>query len=434
VGEKTVYAWAKAGGEIGESASVTVNLVEPGTEDTENWDKTIDGGGANPIDFPFEVTTDSQENVYVVGFAAGVAGNGDNLDGWVKKFSSNGTEDTENWNKGIDWGDKIDGARAVAVDSEDNVYVAGSGDSVGGGPGHDWWIKKFSSDGTEDTTNWNIKINGRNGSDFPTAAAVDGDDALIVVGNGDDLLDPVSTDEYWWIHKYTSSGGLAWEEQFDHGGGSTDQAWGVAVDSANRVYVVGFGENLVTGSSNEDWWIKRFSSGGTEDTTHWDQSFNSPSKNDGEDRAFSVAVDSGDNVYVYGTGENLRSAISGPDLWLKKFDTNGNEEWEKKLDGNFVFDVASSVHVDGNDNVMITGIAMSGSSSYDWWTKKYDSDGAEETEYWDLRLEAAFTVEPYPRSAMAPSGNLYFVYAEENAVDATSSYDWRIRKLINDGD
>lgn len=50
-----------------------------------------------------------------------------------------------------------DGASAVAIDPSDgSVYVAGSGENlIGSETSSDWWIKKFSSSGVEDTTGWN---------------------------------------------------------------------------------------------------------------------------------------------------------------------------------------------------------------------------------------------------------------------------------------
>lgn len=158
-------------------------------ENTTTWNKTYDGEGAIPWDdIARSVANDSNDNIYVVGHGNSIAvpavPTGD--DWWIKKFWSNGTEDTS-WNKTFDGGSLAAGsdiAYSVAVDSNDNVYVAGVGeDLLDLTSNQDWWIKKFSSDGTEDTTNWNITYSHQSDSyDYARSVAVDSDDNVYVVG------------------------------------------------------------------------------------------------------------------------------------------------------------------------------------------------------------------------------------------------------------
>ena len=65
--------------------------------------------------------------------------NGSNSDWWIKKYAPDGTEDLANWNRVIDGGLGDDYGRSVAVDSKENVYVAGT---YWNGANSDWWIKK----------------------------------------------------------------------------------------------------------------------------------------------------------------------------------------------------------------------------------------------------------------------------------------------------
>jgi hypothetical protein len=90
----------------------------------------------------------------------------------------------------------------------------------------------------------------------------------------------------------------------------------VAVDTNGNVYVVGYGTNIASSSSGNDWWIKKFSSSGVEDTSNWDKRIDG---NSGEDFAYSVAVGSEGSAYVGGYGSNLVSSTSGSDWWVKKF-------------------------------------------------------------------------------------------------------------------
>ena len=106
-----------------------------------------------------------------------------------------------------------------------------------------------------------------------------------------------------------------WGESFDSG--SNEHVYGIAIDSAGNVYVVGYGVNLARGTSSFDWWIKKFNSAGTEDTATGDKSFDS---SDGDDRAFAVVVDDASgNIYVAGFLD-FGSSVLG-DRVVKKFDS-----------------------------------------------------------------------------------------------------------------
>jgi hypothetical protein len=68
-----------------------------------------------------------------------------------------------------------------------------------------------------------------------------------------------SSDYDWWVKKYSSEGVefTAWEKKFD-GNGESDQAYGVAIDSFDCVYVVGYGSNIQNETSSYDLWIHKF--------------------------------------------------------------------------------------------------------------------------------------------------------------------------------
>ena len=60
------------------------------------------------------------------------------------------------------------------------------------------------------------------------------------------------------------------------------------------------------------------------------------------------------------------------DWWIKKFDSQGNELWDKRYDGNGDYDVIYSVAVDSSGKVYAAGAGMylGGSTELDWWIKK----------------------------------------------------------------
>ena len=111
------------------------------------------------------------------------------------------------------------------------------------------------------------------------------------------------------------------------GNGSNDTVYSVTMDSSDNFYVAGYGLNLVSGSSGEDWWIKKFTLSGIEDNAGWNKTING---NGTDDIAYECAVDSINNVYVVGYMHNGTDL----DMCIKKFNSNGTEiisGWNKLL-------------------------------------------------------------------------------------------------------
>ena len=264
----------------------------------------------------------------------------------------------ESWDKMIGSGE----AYSVALDSTDgSVYVVGYGQNlVTGSSFGDWWIKKYSSSGGEI---WERKFDAGSNNDGANSVAVNqSDGSVYVAGDGFDLISGTSQSD-WWIKKLDSSGvedTTNWDKQIDFGnpfGQNSESAQSVAIDPTDgSVYVAGRGFNLVTGSSSTDWWIKKFTPAGTEDTTFWDKKINGLGS---QDSSKSVAVAADGSVYVAGYGSSLVPGSSNCDWWIKKFDSNGNEDtvgWNKKYDGSGACDEAESVRIDPTDgSVYVAG-------------------------------------------------------------------------------
>jgi hypothetical protein len=291
---------------------------------------------------------------------------------------------------------------AIALDSEDNVYAVGYGTNLVGGKGQDWWIKKFDKDGREldfggsglpasgggfspcTTNGLDLVFNsGSNSGDVITAIVTDADDNLFVIGFGDNLVG-ASSDLDWWIKKFDKNGiedTMNWDKSFDSSGGATgtydDRAYAAAIDASGNIYIVGEGWDLMSDTSRSDWWLKKFDKNGNEDTTNWDKKYDGGT--DGNETAHSVAVDSAGNVYVAGYVATLGTDPSGDDWWVKKYDSAGVEDtsWEKKLDGNAGGDRSCCVAVDSDDSVYVAGYGSDlydASSSYDLWVQKLLGD------------------------------------------------------------
>ncbi|MBE0433897.1 SBBP repeat-containing protein, partial [candidate division WOR-3 bacterium] len=103
--------------------------------------------------------------------------------------------------------------------------------------------------------------------------------------------------------------------------------------------------------------------------TAWVGRYNGPGND--YDEATSLAVDEQGNVYV--TGSSIGSGTS-LDYATIKYDSAGVEQWVQRYNGPANGDDwATSLAVDGQGNVYVTGPSIGSGTSLDYATIKYDS-------------------------------------------------------------
>ena len=317
-------------------AGFGTNLVTSGGSSADLWlrkfqaDGTEITSGAWPLEFATTtlcpggsrddrveaLATDSSGNIYMAGQRGLSTTCNAITDWWIKKFASDGTEITAGWDKTHDAGASSgDSARDIIIDGLGQIYVVGTfrtttrDDEMG--------IKKYQSDGTEDTVNWDKTLGQTAGflDDTGSAIAIDADNNVYTAGQF--FSGPVVSRDMV-LKKFQGNGTeitTGWDKRMD--GGHIDDALGLVYDGFGHVYVVGYGTHMVSGSSNRDWWIKKFATDGTEVTSGWDKRLD---VNGGADTAYAITVDSTGAVYVVGGGSNFAGAGTGLDWWVKKFE------------------------------------------------------------------------------------------------------------------
>jgi len=133
----------------------------------------------------------------------------------------------------VDYNSPSDGfeeAKAVAVDSSENIVVVGYDDRFDIGESMNWMIRKYDPAGS---LLWSRTYNSpADGWDVANAVAIDTSDNIIVVGEED--RPDITEGPNWRIRKYDSSGSVVWSRTYNGLNDGWDEATAVAVDTSGE--------------------------------------------------------------------------------------------------------------------------------------------------------------------------------------------------------
>ena len=278
------------------------------------WAKSA---GGNYYDDGMSVTTDASGNAYLTGyfgsstitFGSTTLTNAGSYDIFLVKYDPNGNV---LWAKGVG-GSYEDQGSSVAVDPSGNNFVTGYFNSL---------TLTFGT-----TTVQNI-------SEFDV-----------------------------FLAKYDAGGNVLWAK--GAGGNNDDYAYSVAADASGNAFVAGafdsptitFGTVTLTnagGVLKNDVFIAKYDAGGN---VLWAKSAGGTD----DDVAYSVAADPSGNAYLTGYfssshitfGSTVLTNTGGENIFLVKYDPNGNVIWAKNEIG--VSDEANSVTTDASGNIYVAG-------------------------------------------------------------------------------
>lgn len=312
------------------------------------------------------LAVDTQGNVYVTGQSWGLGGNYDYA---TVKYNSAGQQQWVTRYDGPNNGN--DQANAMAIDSSGNVYVTGSSQTADSYT--EWATIKYDSAGQE---LWVARHNV-----CPRSYAVA--NAIGVDGSGNLYVTGVDADG-WGTVKYNSSGEEQWVAHYNSGAPAA-----IAINKAGDVYVTGGDSDYVTinyDSAGQEQWVARYHGPGT-----------------GSDHARAIALDAAGNIYV--TGASAGSGTAS-DYATIKYDSAGNQQWVARYDGSaHSDDHAAAIAVDGSGDVYVTGDSVGLGTLYDYATIKYNSAGQQQ---WATRYNGPGNDEDGATAiAVDNSGNAY---------------------------
>lgn len=370
-------------------------------------------------DIPYAMTVDAAGGIVVTGTGA-TAGSND----WATiKYSSSGVQE---WLRSLDGGGN-DAAAAIATDQAGNIYVTGS--SAGGlysmtakytAVGDRLWIQNFTTTGEGDAGvdvavdhDGNVYVTGYNvetatGFDIVTIKYSPGGVELWVRrfgGSGDDSPAAIACDASgvyvtgssngdYTTIKYDFDGVQQWVRSYNGTGNGNDSPADLMVDTAGNIYVTGQSTGVGT---NVDYATIKYDGSGDE---QWARRYDGPATTlaSDYDRAVALAVDASGNVFVTGN--------SSDDFATVKYDAAGTEVWVRRYSGPAAgADWATAVAVDGSGNSYVTGSSYGSSTTqYDFATLSYDPSGAVR---WTERYNGPGNNYDTPYSIAVHSGDVY---------------------------
>jgi uncharacterized delta-60 repeat protein len=208
------------------------------------------------------------------------------------------------------------------------------------------------------------------------SVAIQSDGKIVAAGN--------SRNGNWdfALARYNTDGSL--DTSFDSGGkvttdfgGGNDRAYSVAIQSDGKIVAAGYSSN----GSNNDFALARYNTDGTLDTN-----FDSGGKvttdfGGGNDYAFSVAIQSDGKIVAAGRGSN-----GGDDFALVRYNTDGTLDTNFDSGGKVTTDFggdddqAYSVAIQSDGKIVVAGLSYTGSNN-GFALVRYNTDGTLDTSF-----------------------------------------------------
>ncbi len=287
-------------------------------------------------------------------------------------------------------GASYDEGSGVATDASGNVFITGQFNSAtinfgtitltnAGVSIVDVFITKYDANGN---VLW-AKSAGSTGADVGTSISTDTSGNVFMTGNfrsptitfGSITLTHTGTTMYndIFIVKYDASGNVLWAKSA--GGTSYDEGYSVSTDVSGNVFMTGkinsptitFGTITLTTASalgSGDIFIVKYDTSGN---VLWAKSAGGGTS----DQGYSVSTDASGNVFITGSfwsptisfGTITLTNAGSCDIFIVKYDANGNVLWAKSV-GGVSNDEGLSVSTDANGNVFIAGSSRSPTISF----------------------------------------------------------------------
>lgn len=318
----------------------------------------------------------------------------------VPFFSLNTFSQEYQWAKAAGWIGQ-DAARAVAIDDDGNVYVAGQYGGYAqfdtifcyGNGTYEAFLAKYNAAGD---IQW-VKHAGGPNEDYATGVCIDAEGFIYITGY---FLDSIFFDDVKlqsadlhdvFIAKYTPAGELVWAKRA--GGRGDDRAYAITADPHGDVAIVGqfkgtatFDFNFVTSSGNYDAFIAKYGNNGV---CQWVRKGGGSN----DDAAKGISCDAAGNFYITGyiygnvvfdTVHLSTTSLTSTDIFIAKYLSWGDFVWVRKCDS-YLGDNPYAIATDWMGNSYLTGYfqnvttfgnhTITAEGYNDAFLAKYNADG-----------------------------------------------------------
>ena len=346
---------------------------------TKQWDKTF--GGSNFDDL--ETATKTNDGGFLlVGHSSSPADGRDvtqaargSSDFWIVKIDSLGNKEFDKRYGGSD----IEFCHKVIQNTDGYLLIGETSSPISGdktepyrGGKHDIWLVQIRPDGTKV---WD-KTYGGTGDDQAFNAAIADDGKNYIIGAhsdspaGGDKTDACRGGLDIWLIKIDKNGNKIWDKTL--GGNDRDEYPTSLTTTQDGNFVLGCGSlSDASGEKtdglrgprtivNKDIWVIKFNTNGNK---IWDKSYGG----DGLDEIFDIQELSDASIML---GCNSKSDISFDkttenfgdyDFWIIKIDAKGNKLWDKTFGGNRT-DLLVSMDQNKTGYILLAGQSISGPS------------------------------------------------------------------------
>lgn len=338
---------------------------------------------------------DSEGNIYMVGqFYLNVTFGSISLnsngydDMFIVKYSPSGN---------VIWAKNFGGsigekATCISIDNNDNVFVGGyfnsssisfDGFTVNESPSNsssDIFLIKLSTNGN---VQWAKGFGGNNG-DSPQEIATDANGNIFMTGGFDSnsvsfgsftLTSLGAGHTVVYVVKFNPQGNPIWGKTAG-GSTSTDIGYGITTDPNDNVIITGtynsptitFGNITLTSIGATNCFLTKYDNSGN---VIWAKSFGG----EAFDYSLKIQTDMNSNIYLAGNFfsflctfgnesiSNSNTAEHKADVFVAKYDANGNSLWAKSA-GGLMNDMGVNLTLDNNGGVYITGWFTSSSITF----------------------------------------------------------------------
>jgi hypothetical protein len=280
---------------------------------------------------------------------------------WITQFGSSASE----------------AATALAPDQSGGVMIGGTTHGSLGGPNAgagDVFVARFDDTGTQV---W-LRQFGTGEGESGRALAPDGSGGVVFTGTTKGSLGGPNTGLFTtdvFLARYDSAGSQVWLKQFGTSRGEI--AYALEPDGAGGVFVAGETGGSLSGpnAGGSDAFLARYDSAGNQ---IWIQQFGT----NASDVAEAIASDGAGGVVIAGfTWGSLGGPAAGlRDVWLSRYDSNGNQVWLRQL-GTSEDESAHALVPDGVGGVIVAGetqgsLGAPNAGGIDAFLARYDGNGA----------------------------------------------------------